>query len=115
MTLGEKQRLFTQLIAKLIEFIYLHGYEATLGDAYRDPRLHGKIGEKQGYGHYKSCHKARLALDINLFLDGVYLPETIYHLPIGEVWESMHPLCRWGGRFKRPDGNHYSLDHNGNM
>lgn len=91
------------------------GYEVTLGDAYRDPRLHGSHGEKKGYGHRKSCHKLRLAIDLNLFLDGEYLTETEDHEKLGEWWESLHPLCRWGGRFSNPDGNHYSLEHNGSM
>ena len=38
----------------------------TFGDAYRDERLHGKYGEKRGYGHAESDHKRRLAVDLNL-------------------------------------------------
>lgn len=33
-TLGEKQRRFTLMAAKLIEHIYASGYQATFGDAY---------------------------------------------------------------------------------
>lgn len=32
-TLGEKQRRFTLMAAKLIEHIYASGYQATFGDA----------------------------------------------------------------------------------
>lgn len=113
MTLGEKQRLFSQLIAELIQWVYSQGYEVTLGDAYRDPRLHGQLGEKKGYGHRNSNHKQRLALDLNLFKDGKYLSGTEDHRFIGEHWESMHPDARWGGRFN--DGNHYSFEHQGTM
>ena len=112
MTLGKKQRLFTRLVADLLEFAHSRGYEITLGDAYRDPRLHGDIGEKKAYGHRNSCHKIRLAIDLNLFKDGGYLTETKDHEPLGIYWESLNPLCRWGGRFN--DGNHYSLEHEGN-
>lgn len=35
MTLGEQQRLFSSLVAKLITFIYASGYECTFGEAYR--------------------------------------------------------------------------------
>jgi len=113
MTLGEKQRLFAKLLPGLINQAHQMGYEVTLGDAYRDPRLHGHIGEKKAYGHRNSCHKLRLAQDLNLFKDGAYLDETEDHRELGEWWESLHPLCRWGGRFN--DGNHYSLEHNGCM
>lgn len=111
MTLGDKQRLFTRLLVKLLDFAHTRGYELTLGDAYRDPRLHGEVGEAKGYGHRKSGHKLRLAQDLNLFKDGIYLTQDKDHEPIGLYWETLHPLCRWGGRFK--DGNHYSLEHEG--
>jgi len=111
MTLGEKQRLFAKLVARLIDQAYELGYEVTLGDAYRDPRLHGQIGERLGYGHPKSAHKMRLAIDLNLFKDGQYLSQTSDHEPLGMWWETVHPLARWGGRFN--DGNHYSFEHDG--
>jgi len=111
MTLGQKQRLFAKLAADLIIRAYATGYEVTLGDAFRDPRVHGEIGEKKGYGHPKSAHKNRLAIDLNLFKDGKFLQATEDHQSLGEWWESQHPDCRWGGRFN--DGNHYSLEHDG--
>ena len=111
LTLGQKQRLFTRLMAELIEWAYDQGYELTFGDAYRDPRLHGQHGESGGYGAKGSCHKLRLAVDLNLFKDGEFLEQTEDHLPLGQYWETLHPSCVWGGKFK--DGNHYSFEHNG--
>ena len=111
MTLGQRQRLFTQLISKLIVFAYDNGYELTFGDAYRDPRVHGDVGSKKSYSSANSLHKQRLAVDFNLFKNGVYLTATNDHKALGEYWESLHPLCRWGGRFN--DGNHYSLEYGG--
>lgn len=109
MTLREKQSKFSAMVARLIDKALELGYEVTLGDAYRDPRLHGAIGIKQGYGHSKSCHKLRLAIDLNLFKDGKFLPSSEDHKQLGEWWESQGGT--WGGRFK--DGNHYSLSHDG--
>lgn len=108
MTLGERQRLFIKLLPRLIDFAYNNGYELTVGDAYRDPRVHGAVGVKMGYGHERSNHKNKLAIDLNLFKDSAYLSTTDAHTPLGEFWESLHPLCRWGGRFN--DGNHYSIE-----
>ncbi|MGL5485629.1 MAG: M15 family metallopeptidase [Shewanella sp.] len=108
-TLGQKQRRFTRMLAELINFAYANGYELTVGDAYRDPRLHGDMGVKKGYGHASSNHKQRLAIDFNLFKDGKFLTSTEDHRPIGEFWESIGGS--WGGRFN--DGNHYSIEHNG--
>lgn len=109
MTLREKQSKFARMVAQLIEKAFELGYEVTLGDAYRDPRLHGAIGVKKGYGHPKSCHKLRLAIDLNLFKNGQFLVTTEDHRPLGEWWESIGGT--WGGRFN--DANHYSLEHDG--
>ena len=115
MTLGEKQRLFSKLIAQLIQWAYEEGYAVTLGDAYRDSRVFGPVGEKKGYGRSRSNHKKRLAVDLNLFksINGrwTYQRSTESHRVIGEHWESMHPSCSWGGHFD--DGNHYSFEHQG--
>lgn len=70
MSLRKKQSLFASMLPALINKAIELGYEVTLGDAYRDPRLHGAVGVKQGYGHSKSCHKIRLAIDLNLFNKG---------------------------------------------
>lgn len=109
MTLGDKQRKFSLMIAKLIVWAYEQGYEITVGDFLRDKRVFGEVGKKQGYGRASSLHKLKLAADLNLFKDKVWLTETSDHQEIGEKWESMGGS--WGGRFN--DGNHYSLEHNG--
>lgn len=112
MTLRTKQSEFAALVPKLIDKAIEFGYEVTLGDAYRDPKVHGAMGEKKSYSHPSSCHKIRLAIDLNLFKDGVFLETTENHKPLGEWWEKQHKDARWGGRFK--DGNHYSFEHEGN-
>lgn len=109
MSLRKKQSKFARMVADLIIKAYSLGYEITLGDAYRDPRLHGELGVKKGYGHPKSAHKNRLAIDLNLFKDGKFLEGTEAHKDLGEWWESQGGS--WGGRFN--DGNHYSLEHEG--
>lgn len=108
-TLGQKQRRLPLMHAHLIINAYALGYEMSYGDAYRDPRVFGKMGESKGYGHPSSCHKLRLAEDFNLFRNGIWLKNTEDHRQLGEMWESMGGT--WGGRFN--DGNHYSLEHEG--
>jgi hypothetical protein len=101
MTLGEKQEKFTLMIARLIIRAYQMGYQIRLGHALRCQDC--KTGKA------KSLHKDKLAMDINLFKNGVFLQKTSDHQPLGEEWESMGGA--WGGRFG--DGNHYSLEHEG--
>ncbi len=107
MKLSEKQRLFTQCVARLILYAESLGYELTLGHAERCRDCH--IGLK------RSLHKSRLAIDLNLFKNGKYLKKTKDHQELGEYWERLGnelgvPLC-WGGRFG--DGGHYSFSSGG--
>lgn len=106
-----KQRLFTRLMAELTLWVFEQGWEFTDGDAWRAPRVHGKFGVKKTYSAAKSLHKVRLAKDNNLWVDGKYIRDGSHPVwkIIGEKWESMHPLCRWGGRFN--DANHFSMTH----
>lgn len=111
MSLGKMQRKFTRMVALLISWAYDNGYELTLGDAYRDPRVHGEVGEKKSYSSANSLHKSRLAIDLNLFKDGVWLTSSEDHRPLGDYWKSIGGT--WGGDFPNPDGNHYSIEFQG--
>ncbi len=120
MRLSELQQKFVRMVVQdLIPMAWLLGYEVTFGDAYRDPRVHGEVGEKKGYGRSKSLHKSKLAIDLNLFANGRYLSDTSDHKRLGEYWESIGGT--WGGRFGESspgkgdghDGNHYSLEYQG--
>lgn len=105
--------MFTRLVGILIEYAYQQGYELTFGEVLRRPEqaMHN-AGE--GIGIKNSLHILSLAVDFNLFKDGKYLILSDDHKPLGVFWKQLHPLCRWGGDFKpRPDGNHYSLEHEG--
>jgi len=112
MTLGEKQRLFTRLVGKLIEYAYASGYELTFGDAYRSSEQ-AKLNAQAGRGIVNSLHCERLAIDLNLFIGGVYQTDSAAYKALGEYWETLGPDCKWGGRFSRPDGNHFSIAHAG--
>lgn len=105
----QKQQQFMRLVPRLIDKAHALGFEVTLGDGYRDPRVHGNVGEKIGYGHAKSGHKVRLAIDLNLFKNGKFLQSTEAHRELGEWWELQGGS--WGGRFN--DGNHYAIEHRG--
>ena len=100
--------------AKLFIYIFSTGYAATGGDLLSKPEY--KVHRAN------SVHYDRLAIDLNLFKDGVFLDKSTHHLKFGQYWESLHELCRWGGnwdkdsnpfKFGENDGNHYSLTHEG--
>ena len=102
---------FSRLIPALLQKAFDLGFEVSLGDAFRDPRVHGELGVKMGYGHKSSAHKRRLAIDLNLFKHGQFMQGTEDHRELGEWWKQQHPLARWGGDFA--DGNHYSFEWEG--
>lgn len=110
MTLRQKQSLFVELTARLINFAIGEGYQLTFGETYRSPEEAKRLADA-GLGIANSLHTQRLAIDLNLFKGGVFKTTKEAHRPLGEFWKSLHPLCRWGGDFG--DGNHYSIEHNG--
>ena len=109
--LSEKQFKFTRLVSKLMQFAWDNGYELKFGDAFRDPRAFGEMGKVISYGHPKSAHKQRLAIDLLLFKNGAWLTKTEDYKTLGVFWEGLDSDCRWGGRFA--DGNHFSIEING--
>lgn len=96
MTLRQQQSKFVRMVSLLIHHATELGCELTFGDAY------AHAGHRQDSFHYK-----RLAIDLNLFINGKYQITTEAHRPLGEYWESIGGS--WGGYFENPDGNHYSL------
>jgi hypothetical protein len=100
MTLRQKRVLFTKLIAELTLWIFEQGYEV----AYDRDGLKHMVG---------SLHYQGLAHDLILYKDGTYLTFTEDYTFAGEKWKTMNPLCRWGGDFKKKDGNHFSVEYEG--
>jgi hypothetical protein len=109
-TLRQKQNRFAGMVGRLLLRAQEMGYEVTLGEAYRTPEQAALNAQKRT-GIRNSLHSLRLAIDLNLFLNGAWLIGSDDHRPLGEWWESIGGS--WGGTFKRPDGGHYSLAHEG--
>lgn len=107
MTLREKRCLFTRLISEHVLWLISLGYEVAYDEVTE------RITKKDPTSdHMKnSLHHIGLAADLNLYYGGVWLDKTENHFQSGEMWETRHELCRWGGRFG--DGCHYSLEHLG--
>ena len=95
MSLNEHQIKFTKMIALLIQYADLLGYSLTFGDAYSKVEF--------GVHSLNSKHYKRLAVDFNLFINGVYQTSTEAHKPLGQFWKLIGGT--WGGDFQ--DGNHY--------
>jgi len=127
MNLGQRQEWFAFLLPRLIDKAHKLGFHVRCGDLFRDPRVHGFIGErgalwirdmfkllkirkapKELYGSKNSQHKNKCAIDLNLRHPTTGMVwGTKGHEELGEWWEKQHPYCRWGGRYN--DGNHYEF------
>jgi len=100
-TLREKQSRFAIMVAGLILQANELGYEVTLGHAWRSPEC--------PVGHKRSLHKKRLAIDLNLFLEGRFVRTIDGYRELGEWWTAQGGS--WGGDFG--DAPHFSLEHGG--
>lgn len=111
-TLFEKQKIFSMNVALLLLWCDDGGYGVTLGEAYRT-EAQARLNEQNGVGIANSLHTKRLAIDLNLFQGNKYLTDSVSYGWAGDYWRTLNPLNRWGGDFTRPDGNHFSMEHEG--
>lgn len=119
MKLSQKQAYFAQMIAELILWGKENGYTFTFGEANRTnsqqilyytgyeielidnkPMLVKAVKRSKTLN---SNHKKRLAIDLNIFKDGVYITSFEDCKPVGDKWESMDKNNRWGGDWNNND------------
>lgn len=112
MKLSAKRILFSRLLSELILWASKEGLDLAI-DQVKRTESEAKANAAKGTGIANSLHLIGLAADLNLYINGEYQTTTEAHKKIGEYWKSLHPLCCWGGDFSKPDGNHYSLEHEG--
>ncbi len=122
MTLRQKQSLFFKLIAEFLIWVHSHpGWETTLGEGFvyetrtAETTTAAGVIVKDRVHKKNSNHYVGLAQDINFFVDGKWISDggDPRWTELGAKWESLNPLCRWGGRFRDVDSNHFSLEHQG--
>jgi len=111
MNLGKKQEQFSRAQPLLYLYAQYHGYEIRTGDAERNKKVFGKMGESKGYGHKNSTHKVKLAIDVNITKDDIYLKGIAAadaHNFLHNFWDML------GGAPRIPhDLNHYSFEWQG--
>jgi len=116
--LSHKQARFLLLVCDFIPKVTALGFTVTGGELLRT-QVQADWNAKHGIGISTSLHMAKLAIDLCLYKDGVYLIRSEDYKPAGDLWKTLAPDARWGGDFKdskgnpKPDGNHFSLEHEG--
>jgi hypothetical protein len=108
------QQEFAQAAARLIQRAAELGFDVTFGEAWRTPEQ-AQYNADRHIGVAHSLHMERLAIDLNLFKDGIYLSDdkTGAYSQLGEWWEAQGIDYRWGGRFKLVDLDHFSISPDG--
>jgi len=91
MTLSQTQRIFALNVAKLIQFIYDNGMECTLGEVLRTVEQQKIYLAAGATKTLNSAHLKKLAIDIQLFVNGVYATDNEAYKPLAEYWKSLHP------------------------
>jgi hypothetical protein len=109
MKLSERQGIFALNVSKLLQWIFQGTRTCTLGEAWRTEEQ-AKYNEEHGLGIANSLHRSRLAIDLNLFKDGILLENLEDYREAGEYWKTLHIDNNWGGDFKkRKDPYHFSM------
>lgn len=89
MSLRKHQSIFLKNVAKLITWAFEQGYELTGGELYRTEEQQN-IYRKNGTSKVQvSKHQKRLAIDLNLFIDGIYQTKT----KPTESWQRIGKVC----------------------
>jgi hypothetical protein len=99
MGMVQEQAAFLLDAAELIQYATNQGYVVTAGELYR-PQEMQEIYVKTGRSKtMDSQHGKRLAIDLNIFKNGVLLGREGIK-PLGDWWEAKHPKNRWGGNWR---------------
>lgn len=111
--LSIKQKLFMRLLGEFLVWIYQQPEYEIVGGELQRMKVQADANAVVGTGISNTLHLKCLAIDLMLFVAGVYRTDTESYRPLGEKWKSMHPDCRWGGDFQHPDGDHFSITFEG--
>lgn len=99
--LREQQNFFVEDVITILMFILsLEGYTVSFGEAHRPDEMQKIYLEKGLTKTLESYHQKRLAIDLNIFVNGKLTYDKKLLQVIGDKWESLNPLNRWGGNFK---------------
>jgi hypothetical protein len=108
LTLREAQSIFLQNVAKLILWAFDNGYELTGGELQRTEEQQEVYVLEGKSKTMDSDHLKRLAIDLNLFIDGVYKTDRESYKPLADFWKGLHSNnvagYDWGW-----DANHFAM------
>jgi peptidoglycan L-alanyl-D-glutamate endopeptidase CwlK len=118
MKLSEKQGIFLLNVAKLIQWVNDQDQYVTGGELLRTKEQQQIYVDSWKSKTLDGKHLEKLAIDLNLFINGIYRTDTEAYKPLGQFWVSLHSDNRWGGDWNKDgaiedekfkDGNHFEM------
>jgi len=108
MSLRDSQWEFAKDVRRLLAFIETKTkLTISLGEVYRTKEQQLMYLEEGKSKTMNSLHRDRLALDLNFFLGEELTGKKEDLQPIGDFWESLNKLNRWGGNWDFYDAAHF--------
>jgi len=123
MRLGDKQELFSEMLAHLVLHMIGLGYKCRIKEVLRT-KEQAEFYAKNGKGILNSNHRNGVAADLMFSKDGVLLWDGPAYRIAAEYWGSLQPSIKEarsglefcaGYNFKRRDVYHFSIKHGGVM
>lgn len=96
MKLGEHQQAFARDLVSFLTKVFEKGYEVRIGEVERtleQQQIYIKTGRSKTLN---SMHLKKCAVDLHFLKDGI----LCYPQELGDMWESLNPLNRWGGNWQ---------------
>ena len=97
--LRENQEAFLLDFCKVIVFAIKSGFTVTSGELLRTAEQQAIYVRTGRSKTLNSNHLKKLAGDLNFFKNGKYICSKKELQEIGDYWESLHPLNKWGGNY----------------
>ena len=99
LTLFQHQQAFLRQVPLLLQALWDAGFDVTAGELLRTQEqqdIYLRTGRTKAPF---SNHQQKLAIDLNVFRNGKFATKADMQA-VGDYWESLDPLNRWGGNFK---------------
>lgn len=97
--LGAHQEKFMRDLNTLLTYIHDEGYDVRGGELLRtkeQQELYVREGKSKTHN---SMHLKKCAIDLFIFSDGQWIIDKDSLQNIGDFWESLDELNRWGGNW----------------
>ncbi len=101
MRIFSKREQFARDISILLRYCTSLGYGVTFGEAYRTKEQQALYVEAKKSKVKVSQHQKRLGMDLHIWDEetGRYYITDKQWREVGEYWEQLNTMNRWGGRF----------------